>query len=108
MPSELPRRLLQSLPLIKSGKLRPLGVSSPQRSPIAPELPSIAESGLKGFDMTNWYGLLVQGGTPREVISKLQQETARWADYYSPKFDRLEVANLVAYLNRDFHRMPEQ
>ena len=69
--------VLQSLPLIKSGKLRPLGVSSPQRSPIAPELPSIAEAGLKGFDMTNWYGLLVQGGTPRDVISKLQQEVAR-------------------------------
>jgi tripartite-type tricarboxylate transporter receptor subunit TctC len=69
--------VLQSLPLIKSGKLRPLGVSSPQRSPIAPELPSIAESGLKGFDMTNWYGLLVQGGTPRDTINKLQQETAR-------------------------------
>jgi len=69
--------VLQSLPLIKSGKLRPLGVSSPQRSPIAPELPSIAEAGLKGFDMTNWYGLLVQGSTPREVISKLQQDVTR-------------------------------
>ncbi len=69
--------VLQSLPLIKSGKLRPLGVSSPQRSPIAPDLPSIAESGLKGFDMTNWYGLLVQGGTPRDVVSKLQQEVTR-------------------------------
>ena len=69
--------VLQCLPLIKSGKLRALGVSSPQRSPIAPELPSIAESGLKGFDMTNWYGLLVQGGTPRDTINKLQQEVAR-------------------------------
>lgn len=69
--------VLQCLPLIKSGKLRPLGVSSPQRSPIAPELPSIAEAGLRGFDMTNWYGLLVQGGTPRDTINKLQQEVAR-------------------------------
>ena len=69
--------VLQSLPMIKSGKLRPLGVSSPQRSAIAPDLPSIAEAGLKGFDMTNWYGLLVQGATPRDTINKLQQEVTR-------------------------------
>ncbi len=69
--------ILQSLSLIKSGKLRPLGVTSPKRSPIAPDLPSIAESGLKDFDMTNWYGLLVQGGTPRDTINRLQQEVTR-------------------------------
>ena len=69
--------VLQSLPMIKSGKLRPLGVSSPQRSAIAPDLPSIAEAGLKGIDMTNWYGLLVQGATPRDTINKLQQEVTR-------------------------------
>jgi tripartite-type tricarboxylate transporter receptor subunit TctC len=68
--------ILQSLPLIKSGKLRALGVTSPRRSAIAPELPAIAEAGIE-FDMTNWYGLLVQGGTPRETISKLQQEVTR-------------------------------
>ena len=69
--------VLQSLPLIKSGKLRALGVTSPQRTAIAPELPAIAEAGLPGFDMTNWYGLLVPAATPRDVINKLQQETAR-------------------------------
>jgi tripartite-type tricarboxylate transporter receptor subunit TctC len=69
--------ILQSMPLIKAGKLRALGVTSPQRSAIAPDLPAIAESGLREFDMTNWYGLLVQGATPREVIGKLQQEVAR-------------------------------
>ena len=69
--------VLQSLPLIKSGKLRALGVTSPQRSAIAPDLPAIAEAGLKEFDMTNWYGLLVPAATPREVINKLQQEVAR-------------------------------
>ncbi len=69
--------VLQSLPLIKTGKLRALGVTSPQRSAIAPDLPSIAEAGLREFDMTNWYGLLVQGGTPREIIVKLQQEVTR-------------------------------
>ena len=43
-----------------------------------------------------------------KTFKQLQQETAKWADYYHPKFDRLEVANLVAYLNRDFYRLPEQ
>jgi tripartite-type tricarboxylate transporter receptor subunit TctC len=69
--------ILQSLSLIKAGKLRALGVTSPQRSAIAPDLPAIAEAGLKEFDMTNWYGMLVPGATPREVINKLQQEVAR-------------------------------
>ncbi|MEO8441186.1 MAG: tripartite tricarboxylate transporter substrate binding protein [Betaproteobacteria bacterium] len=68
--------ILQSLPLIKAGKLRALGVTSPQRSPIAPELPAIAQD-VPSFDMTNWYGLLVAGGTPRDLINKLQQEVAR-------------------------------
>ena len=66
--------ILQSLQLIKAGKLRALGVTTPQRSPIAPEIPAIAEAGLKGYDMTNWYGLLVPAATPREVIVKLSAE----------------------------------
>ena len=68
--------ILQSLALIKAGKLRPLGVTSPKRSPIAPDLPAIAEAGIE-FDMTNWYGLLVQGSTPRDTVYKLQQEVTR-------------------------------
>jgi tripartite-type tricarboxylate transporter receptor subunit TctC len=69
--------ILQSLQLIKAGKLRALGVTTPQRSPIAPEIPAIAEAGLKGYDMTNWYGLLVPAATPREVIVKLSAEVGR-------------------------------
>jgi tripartite-type tricarboxylate transporter receptor subunit TctC len=69
--------ILQAVSLIKSGKLRALGVTTPQRSAIAPDIPAIAEGGLAGFDMTNWYGLLVPAATPRAVIVKLQQETAR-------------------------------
>jgi tripartite-type tricarboxylate transporter receptor subunit TctC len=69
--------ILQSLPLIKSGKLRALGVTSPSRSAIAPDLPAIAEAGLPGFDMTNWYGMFVPAATPRDVVTKLQQETSR-------------------------------
>src|SRR5687767_11618836 len=69
--------VLGALPLVKAGKLRALGVSSAARSAIAPELPTIAESGLPGFDMTNWYGLLVPAATPRDVVARLQQEIAR-------------------------------
>lgn len=69
--------ILQSLSLIKAGKLRALGVTTPERSPIAPAIPSIAEAGLKGFDMTNWYGMLAPSATPREVVVKLNAEVAR-------------------------------
>jgi tripartite-type tricarboxylate transporter receptor subunit TctC len=69
--------ILQSLQIVKNGKLRALGVTTPQRSPIAPEIPAIAEAGLKGYDMTNWYGLLVPAATPRPVIVKLNGEIAR-------------------------------
>jgi tripartite-type tricarboxylate transporter receptor subunit TctC len=69
--------LVLSLPYLKSGRLRALGVTSPQRSPIAPEIPTIAESGLKGYDMSTWYGLLVAGATPRGVIARLAQEMAQ-------------------------------
>ncbi len=69
--------VLGALPLVKSQKLRALGVSSAQRSAIAPDIPAIAESGLRGFDMTNWYALLAPGATPKDVIAKLHLEVAR-------------------------------
>ncbi len=69
--------ILQSLSLIKAGKLRALGVTTPERTPIAPEIPAIAEAGLKGYDMTNWYGLLAPAATPRDAIVKLNAEVVR-------------------------------
>src|SRR5262245_1054725 len=69
--------ILQSLSLIKAGKLRALGVTTPERTPIAPDIPAIAEAGLKGYDMTNWYGLLVPAATPRDAIVKLNAEVVR-------------------------------
>ena len=69
--------IMSGLPYVKSGKLRALGVTTPQRSGIAPELPAIAEAGLKAFDMTNWYGLLVPAATPRQTIARLEQEIKR-------------------------------
>ena len=68
--------LFLSLPYIKAGRLRALGVTSPQRSPIAPELPTIDETGLRGYESTTWYGVFVPGATPRDLVSRLQQELA--------------------------------
>ena len=68
----------QAIPLVDARKLRALGVTSPQRSPTAPEIPTIAEGGAKGYDMTNWYGLLVSAATPRAVIITINTEINRF------------------------------
>ena len=62
---------------IKSGKFRPLAVTTPMRSPQLPDVPTLAETGIRGADMSTWYGLYVTAGTPQEVVTKLQQELAR-------------------------------
>ena len=69
--------ILQSLPHVKSGKLKALAVGSPKRSPAAPDTPTIAESGVPGYDFTNWFGVLAPGGTPKPIIGKLHSEIAR-------------------------------
>ncbi len=66
-----------ALPHIKAGTLRALAASSAQRTSSAPELPTIAEAGLAGFDTTVWFGLLAPLGTPREIIERLNKEVTR-------------------------------
>lgn len=66
-----------SLPLVRDGKLRALAVSSLRRLSIAPELPTLAESGFRGFEAVAWFGLLAPAGTPPAVLKRLQAETAR-------------------------------
>jgi tripartite-type tricarboxylate transporter receptor subunit TctC len=67
-----------SLPQIKSGKLRALGVTSSTRSPALPDVPTIAEQGLPGFEASSWFGVLAPTGTPREVIAKINGEIDKW------------------------------
>jgi tripartite-type tricarboxylate transporter receptor subunit TctC len=62
---------------IKAGKLRPLAVTSPRRSPQLPDVPTLAELGIKGADVSTWYGLFVTAGTPRPVVDKLNAELNR-------------------------------
>ena len=70
--------LPSSMPHIKSGKLKALAVTSAQRSAVLPELPTIEEAaGLKGFEASSWFGLLAPAGTPADVVSRIQQETAK-------------------------------
>jgi len=63
-----------ALPAIKAGRLKALAVSSLRRSPAAPELPTIAEAGLPGFEVINWLGVLAAAGTSSDIIAKLNQE----------------------------------
>lgn len=67
----------QMLPLIRDGKLRGLAVTSLQRAPQAPELPTLHESGFPGFDVTSWFALLAPAGTPAPVIAKLHREVVQ-------------------------------
>ena len=65
------------LPHIKSGKLRALGVASLKRSPVMPDIPTLAEQGLPRFEAVSWYALMVPSGTPRDVVDRLSVETQR-------------------------------
>jgi tripartite-type tricarboxylate transporter receptor subunit TctC len=66
-----------ALPLVKSGDVRALGVTSAARSPAAPNIPTIAEAGLPGFQATSWFALYAPAGLPREVLARVNAETAR-------------------------------
>ena len=63
--------MLTALPYIKSGKLPALGVTTKERSQVLPDVPTIAEQGFAGFDVSVFFGLVVPAGTPKEAIDKL-------------------------------------
>ncbi len=65
------------IPFIKAGKLRALAVSSAKRLPVLPDVPTVAESGYKGFDTSDWKMLVAPAGTPPAVLARWQQEVAR-------------------------------
>ena len=66
-----------SLPLVREGKLRALGVTSLTRSPAAPDIPTIAEQGLPGFEAVSWFGMFAPAATPKPVVDKIQAEIQR-------------------------------
>lgn len=65
-----------SLPHVKSGRIRALGVASSRRSPAMPDVPTIGET-LKGFEADNWFGILMPAGTPRDIIARFDAEVQR-------------------------------
>ena len=67
--------MLQSIPHVRAGRLRALGVTSAARAASAPDIPTVAEGGLPGYEAVQWYGLLAPAGTPRAIIARLHAET---------------------------------
>ncbi len=63
--------------MVKRGKLRPLAVSGSKRVPFMPTVPTVAESGLAGFEMVSWYGLWGPAGLPKDIAARLTSESAR-------------------------------
>ncbi|HYF17173.1 MAG TPA: tripartite tricarboxylate transporter substrate binding protein [Ramlibacter sp.] len=66
-----------ALPLVRSGELRAIAVTSAQRSPAAPQIPTLSEAGLPGFEATSWFALFAPANLPREVQMRINAETAR-------------------------------
>ena len=62
---------------IQAGTLRAIAVTSPQRFPAVPEIPTFAESGLPGYEMGSWYGLFAPAATPKDIVQRLSAETAK-------------------------------
>jgi tripartite-type tricarboxylate transporter receptor subunit TctC len=69
--------LVQSFPHLKAGRLKALAVLGPRRTALLPEVPTIAESGLPGYALTNWFGLLAPAATPKETVLKIHADVIR-------------------------------
>jgi tripartite-type tricarboxylate transporter receptor subunit TctC len=88
-------------PYIKAGKLKALAVTTPKRSQAAPNIPTIAESGLPGFEVPLWYSILAPAGTPKDVVNRLSSDIARTLQTQEVR-DRLAQQGFeVNYLNAD-------
>jgi tripartite-type tricarboxylate transporter receptor subunit TctC len=66
--------IVAAMPHVKSGKLKPIAVTSAKRSPSLPDVPTVAEAGIPGFEAVSWIGALVPAGTPKEIVDKLHAD----------------------------------
>jgi tripartite-type tricarboxylate transporter receptor subunit TctC len=71
---------ITALPHVKAGRLRAIAVTSPTRLSIAPELPTVAESGYRGYEAATWFSLVTRRGTPRDIIERINGEIRRFVD----------------------------
>lgn len=74
-----------AMPHVKAGKLRPLAVTTTKRSPAAPQVPTMVEAGMPGFDISNWFAYFVPAGTPADVITRLNAEVNRGLQFQDVK-----------------------
>jgi tripartite-type tricarboxylate transporter receptor subunit TctC len=66
-----------AVPYVRNGRVRCLAVTGAKRAQVMPEIPTIAESGLPGYELTTWYGIMFPAGTPREIIARMNTEINR-------------------------------
>ncbi len=92
-------------PQIKAGRLRALAVLAPHRSAALPDVPTAAEAGLPGFDVTTWYGLLAPAGTPRQIIARLNVELVRTMN--EPDLRTSTPEEFAAYIRQEAARWGE-
>ena len=86
---------LTALPLIQSGRVRALGVTSLERLPALPELPTVSESGLKGYQSSQWYGVLAPAGTPPDILNFLSGHAMKIMQSADMK-ERMKMSGSVA------------
>ncbi len=95
--------LVSTLPHVRSGRLRALGVTSLKRVAAAPELATLDEQGIKGFETASWYGVVVPAGTPADIVSKLNAEIVRaLADPQVRNWMSTEGAEVVGDTSAEF------
>jgi len=95
--------LVQMVPQVRSGKLKALGVSSAKRVPAMPDVPTIAEAGVPGYEVSNWWGILAPAGTPQPVLDRLYKEiTALLDSADTRKRFELEGAEVVRMKPEEF------
>jgi tripartite-type tricarboxylate transporter receptor subunit TctC len=83
-----------SMPMVKKGSLKVLGVASPKRLPFNPEIPTMAESGMPGFDASNWFALMAPAGTPKEIVQVLNAQMVKIASMPEVR-DKLALQGMI-------------
>ena len=102
--------LVQMVPHVRSGKLKALGVSSAKRVAAMPEVPTIAEAGVPGYEVSNWWGILAPAGTPQPVLDRLYKEisaildspeTRKRFELEGAEVARMKPAEFAAFVTQD-------
>jgi tripartite-type tricarboxylate transporter receptor subunit TctC len=92
---------LAAVPLVTGGRVRALAVTSRERLPALKELPTVAESGLKGYESSQWYGMLAPGGTPVEILTLLNTHVVKIMQSADMKQRMAEAGSLAVGSTRE-------